>query len=191
MSHPNTAPIGAKLTSLPDDREHEMPKATDTHASARLVTGRETGGVTVLLKPEGIAELVAAGQRGDVGRLARLLPRLDVEQRELVLEQLDEETRAAIESAPAQRRAGRPAGATSKRSPVAIARSHSHVTQAELAERLGKRDSAVRNAEARGFGVKLSTLAEYAGGLGARVDVVITHADGTEARIPVPREHAA
>lgn len=164
---------------------------TTSTARERLVTTPDTGGVTVRLNAEGIAKLLAAGKRGDVARLQRLVPRLDAEQRELLLEQLDADTRAAVSAAPATRRAGRPAGAMSRSSPVAIARSHDHVTQAELAKRLGKRDSAVRGAEARGFGVKLSTLAEYAGGVGARVDVVITHADGTEARIPVPREHAA
>lgn len=169
-----------------------MTNQTNTTSTPRdrLVTSRQTGGVTVRLKPDALAELVSAGNAGDTAKLQRLLPRLAEEQRPQVLEQLTPEARTAVlEEAP--RRPGKPQGETSKASPVAIARDHTGATQAQLAERLGKRDSAVRNAEARGFGVKLSTLAEYLEGLDARVDVVITHADGTEARIPVPAGKAA
>lgn len=169
-----------------------MTTKTNTASTARerLVTSRQTGGVTVRLKPEGIAKLVAAGNAGDTAKLQRLLPRLAEEQRPLLLEQLSDEARAAVLQQP-RRRPGKPQGEASKSSPVAIARDHTGTTQAGLAERLGKRDSAVRNAEARGFGVTLTTLAEYLDGLDARVEVVITHADGTEARIPVPADKAA
>jgi hypothetical protein len=150
----------------------------------RLITTKDAVGVRVLLSDEGFATLAAEIKAGNTARLERVRSRLDEDQLEQLLSLTDNDTAT-------RRRRGRPAGQTSSASPVAIARSYEHLSQAELGARLGKGDSAVRNAEARGFGVTLETLAEYVAGIGGKVDVIITHADGTEARIPVPKNEAA
>jgi hypothetical protein len=146
----------------------------------RLITTSDTAGVRVVLSEDGLAKLAADMKAGNTANLERVRLHLDAGQ----LKQLLALSRNN-DDAPRRRR-GRPPGQDSSASPVAIARSYEHLSQAELGARLGKGDSAVRNVEARGFDVTLRTLAEYIAGIGGAVDILITHADGTEARIPVP-----
>lgn len=170
--------------------------ATDRErASRRLTTTKDTAGVRVRMKPEGLRKLA---ERSDVDRLRRQIPLLEADQHAELLALLAPEIREQLkDTAPARPRpgrVGRPPKPPAAGSPIARALARANggkgMTKREVARALGVGDAAVGNAESRGIAAAPPTIAKYLAPTGARLELVVTHADGEEERFPVTPDAA-